>query len=248
MVRENEVALEITYYTDPLCCWSWGFEPQWRKLVYQLRGKLRYRYAMAGLLPDWKYFHDSLNSVSRPLQMGPVWMHAKELSRMPVNYKIWMTDPPSSSYPACVAVKCAELQSATAAEQYLRMLREAVMIHEQNISKKEVLLEIAQALAHRDDSFDWGKLKADIGKDECLEAFRADVQEVKLRNIRRFPALIMKNSQNQALYIDGYKPYDMVVKALESLGVAYDSHPIDEEEYKAYWGSLTDRELEEIRK
>ena len=23
----------VTYYTDPLCCWSWAFEPHWRKLT-----------------------------------------------------------------------------------------------------------------------------------------------------------------------------------------------------------------------
>ena len=28
----ESVSLSIEYYTDPLCCWSWAFEPQWRRL------------------------------------------------------------------------------------------------------------------------------------------------------------------------------------------------------------------------
>src|SRR4051794_14473222 len=102
--RESEMAglLDITYYTNPLCCWSWGFEPQWRKLLYTFKDVITYRYRMCGLLPGWKNYHDSVNAVSRPMQMGPVWMHAAQLSGMPVQPNIWITDPPSSSYPACL--------------------------------------------------------------------------------------------------------------------------------------------------
>lgn len=116
--KENSKAdlLEITYYTDPLCCWSWAFEPQWRRFLYEFRGKIRYRYCMGGLLPQWNNYNDAINSVTRPIQRGPVWMHAKQMSGMPIDQNIWMRDPPSSSYPACIAVKCAALQSPYAEE------------------------------------------------------------------------------------------------------------------------------------
>src|SRR4051794_21017197 len=110
--------LEITYYTDPLCCWSWGFEPQWRKLLAEFSGKLKTRYCMGGLLPGWKNFHDAVNAVTKPVQMGPVWMHAAQVSGMPIQHNLWVKDPPASSYPACMAVKCAGLQSAEAEDMY----------------------------------------------------------------------------------------------------------------------------------
>ena len=131
--------VEITYYTDPLCCWSWGFEPQWRRLQYEFTGKLTWHYCMGGLLPSWENYNDDMNSISRPIQMGPVWMHASQLSGMPMNTRIWMEDPPASSYPACIAVKCAEMQSSAAGERYLRLLREALMINGKNIAKQCVL-------------------------------------------------------------------------------------------------------------
>ena len=146
--------LEITYYTDPLCCWSWGFEPQWRRLLYELNDKIRYRYCMGGLLPKWKNYNDNLNSVTRPIQMGPVWMHAKEISGMPMDYNIWMRDPPSSSYPACLAVKCASIQSLRAEEKYLRMVREELMINGKNISNRAVLFEIAEKVEKEIPGFD----------------------------------------------------------------------------------------------
>src|SRR5689334_9454281 len=63
-------SLTITYYTDPLCCWSWGFEPQWRRLLFEYQGSINHRYCMGGLLPGWKNYHDPINNVSRPIQMG----------------------------------------------------------------------------------------------------------------------------------------------------------------------------------
>jgi protein-disulfide isomerase-like protein with CxxC motif len=107
--------LEIVYYTDPLCCWSWAFEPHWRRLRAEFGAALDCRYRMAGMIADWGSYSDPLNSVSRPLQMGPIWREAQHLAGVAVDDRIWALDPPASSYPACLAVKAAELQSADAA-------------------------------------------------------------------------------------------------------------------------------------
>jgi hypothetical protein len=70
------------------------------------------------MIADWESSSDPLNSVSRPLQMGPIWREARHLSGAPLDDRIWALDPPASSYPACLAVKAAELQSAAAADLY----------------------------------------------------------------------------------------------------------------------------------
>src|SRR5215217_1540336 len=61
--------ISITYYTDPLCCWSWVFEPVWQQLQTEFIKQFTWRYCMGGLLPGWKNYYDSVNSVSRPVQM-----------------------------------------------------------------------------------------------------------------------------------------------------------------------------------
>src|SRR5438309_9692359 len=90
--------VSITYYTDPLCCWSWALEPQWRKLRYLFQNAITWRYVTGGLLPGWNQFTDGLNSVSRPAQMGPIWMEAAHISGMPINNQVWIRNPPASSY------------------------------------------------------------------------------------------------------------------------------------------------------
>jgi putative protein-disulfide isomerase len=242
-------SIEITYYTDPLCCWSWGFEPQWRKLQYQLKGNITVRYVMSGLLPSWKNYNDPLFSVSRPLQMGPVWLEASRLSGMRIHDRLWVEDPPASSYPACIAVKCAELQSVEAGEKYLRLSREAVMLHGRNIAKQEVLVQLAIELEAKSPGLiDIGRFVQELTNNNGIEAFRKDWQDVQNRGINRFPTLIIKAEAKQPIMITGYRPYPVLLDGVKQMLTSKDSFKtIDSaEEYKQYWGSITLRELEEL--
>jgi len=238
--------LEITYYTDPLCCWSWGFEPQWRRLLYELKDQIRYRYCMGGLLPKWKNYNDNLNSVTRPIQMGPVWMHAKEISGMPMDYNIWMRDPPSSSYPACVAVKCASIQSFRAQERYLRMLREELMINGKNISNRTVLFEIAEKLEKEIPGFDAARFEEDFKNDAALDAFKKDLQEIQYHRINRFPTLVIRTADKKGVLISGYRPYSLLIESIRQFTDLNLPKKINAKAYTKYWGSLTERELREI--
>ena len=101
---------EIIYYTDPLCCWSWSMEPHWQRFKQGLTQEVTIRYKMGGLLPSWNLFHDANNSIRKPVQMGPEWLHAKHVSGAVIDDRLWIIDPPASSFPACIAVKAAELQ------------------------------------------------------------------------------------------------------------------------------------------
>jgi len=201
---------------------------------------------MASFLPSWDNYNDTLNSVCRPIQMGPVWMHAKQLSGMPFEQNIWMNNPPSSSYPACIAVKSAALQSSHFEDIYLRKLREAVMMRGENISKRDVLIELAERLAHEDKNFSIDKFENDLQNDELLEIFQKDLQEVKYHNINRFPSLVIRNVKNKAIIISGYRPYSILIDAIKQLINIEETQKINPADYKDYWQFLTDREIHEV--
>ncbi len=242
--------VEITFYTDPLCCWSWGFEPQWRRLQYEFYGTVICRYVMSGLLPAWQNFNDPLYSISRPMQMGPVWHEASLTSGMKIYDKIWVEDPPASSYPACIAVKCAELQSQTAGVQYLRMVREAVMLQGKNIARLDVLIAIAAEFAKTCPGLvDINKFTFDLtGSDNGIEAFRKDLNEVQSRNITRFPTLIMRPANKPSIMITGYRPYPVLLDAIKQVTSAtqHFQRIASKEAYAEFWGNITQREIEEI--
>jgi putative protein-disulfide isomerase len=211
----NTDRLIVHYYTDPLCCWSWAFEKQWSRFLEEYSSKIDVRYIMCGMLPDWKTYNDPINSVSRPLQMGPVWMHASQVSGTEMNYSIWHKDPPASSYPSCIAVKCAALQSAKAERLYLFKVREAVMVREMNIAKEEVLLTLARELATEEpDQFDAIQFELDLKAGKGKNAFREDLKQASFHKIGRYPTLTMADPQGKAIMMVGYRPYNVLMEAV----------------------------------
>jgi putative protein-disulfide isomerase len=58
--------VEVTFYTDPLCCWIWAMAPAWDRLTAELGQGMKVVYKMGGLLPSWKHFGDAAHSISRP--------------------------------------------------------------------------------------------------------------------------------------------------------------------------------------
>lgn len=255
LVPENSISqpgdrqqIEIVFYTDPLCCWSWAFEPQWRKLQYEFEGQLRIRNCMGGLLADWNSFHDTVNCVTRPVQMGPVWMQAAYISGMPIYNRVWIDDPPASSYLACIAVKAAGLQSDKAGAGYLRALREAIMLRGINIARQTALLTVAENLSDQQPGLlNIPQFKNDIVQQEAKNAFRWDLEEIRLKNITRLPALLFRCPGKQPLITVGCRTYAELLQILQQIspGIARSRQAHTPEMYSHYWKSITPRELEE---
>lgn len=210
----STVGIEVTFYTDPICCWSWAMQPHWQQLQQELQGSiLSVKYKMAGLLPSWQQFNDNVNSIRKPVQMGPEWMHAKAITGALINDRIWITDPPASSFPACIAVKCAELQSAALAERYLYLIQEAVMVKGLNIAKTPVLLEMAAVLSKSYPAFNLFNFRNDLLGESAREAFRKDLQECKYLNVSRLPAIRFKVPGAHSMLLSGYQSYESLKAA-----------------------------------
>jgi predicted DsbA family dithiol-disulfide isomerase len=208
----------VTYYTDPLCCWSWALQPHWKKLTEQYGHLIQWQYVMCGMIQDWNTYNDPMNSVNKPLQLGPVWMHASQISGVHMDYSIWHSDPPASSFPSCLAVKCAGLQSETAGELLLMRLREAVMTKRLNIAKSAVILSVAQEVSREYGSvFDFDLFEEHWKKDAGVEAFRADLQQARFLKIGRYPTLTFTKDKARGIMITGYRPYEILVDALRQI-------------------------------
>jgi putative protein-disulfide isomerase len=166
---------------------------------------------MCGMIPDWNSYNDAMNAVSRPLQMGPVWMHASQVTQVKMRYDIWHINPPASSYPACIAIKTAGLQSDDVAEKYLYALRLALMKEAADISRKDVLFSVAATIPTLDLKKFEHAWQHGLGK----QPFREDIQKAKFHNIGRYPTLTFTNEKQEGFMIVGYRPYDALKQAFE---------------------------------
>jgi putative protein-disulfide isomerase len=209
--------VKIVFYTDPLCCWSWALQPHWQRFIENYKQQIAYSYCMGGMIPDWKKFNDPFNSVSRPAQMGPIWMEAQHKTGAEINDLIWIKNPPASSYPACIAVKTASLQSCEASEKYLRAVWKAVMVDSMDISKKEILLEIARVLSASESiNFYFDRFANEYNNELSRDAFRNDLRQIGYNKIGRFPTMTFTKA-GKGLIMTGYRPYEALVEAFDQL-------------------------------
>ena len=239
------VDFRVEYYTDPLCCWSWGMEPQMRKLRYLLKDRLQIEYIMGGLIRDWDHFSDHMNDVNHPSQVGPLWMEARHTTGQPMDEFLWIKDPVDTTYPACMAVKAAQIQSGVAGEAMLRELREAVMLHQRNIANKEVILNVASRLGEK-NVLNFVAFKNSWMSEKAADLFRKDLEQIKIKGITRFPTLLISNNK-RTIQITGYRPFEVLVDAFRNLDPELNlDENIDREVYKKSWVNLTEREMKEI--
>lgn len=204
--------LSITMYTDPLCCWSWAMHKDWEAFLQQARPDI-VTYKMAGLIPSWKHFSDHRNAISKPIQMGPEWMHACNVSGIQIDDRLWVTDPPQSSYPACLAVKAAEFQGGSAARHYFHLIQQAAMQQRRNIARQAVLYQVAVELCNELAEFDPDRFAKDMKQTETREALRRDIADWKYLNVGRLPAMIFQAEAGKGTILIGYQTLDNLLKA-----------------------------------
>lgn len=205
---KEQTVVEIVIYTDPLCCWSFVMDEQIHEFRQRLGDNIPTRYCMGGLLPSWKQFHDPVQMVSKPIQMGPVWHEASIMSGVKLNDKIWFTDPPSSSYTACMAVKAAGFQSPEAETMMLKTLQKAVMTEGINISKLSTILKVAANLESDCNGFSLEVFEKDMHDEKTMHAFRKDLEEIAVKGISRFPTILLRFDNGRSSMISGYRKLD----------------------------------------
>lgn len=237
--------VRITFFTNPLCCWSWAFEPQWRRLRYEYGGQIAWRYRMTDLPPrqEATLIHGDADRVMRRL-----WSAMRQVSGMPINPELWFIDPPDSALPACLAFKAVEQQSPVAADQYLRLLRQAALLEFRNIARREVLIQLADELS-RDagDAFDTEHFRRDLDAPRVFSALQSDRREARSVGFGHSPGLFMQRADQRFNLMAAPCAYATLQEHLRLL--APDLRPLrqalDAEAYAAYWGRITGREIAE---
>lgn len=196
----------IIYYTDPICSSCWGIEPQLRKLKLEYGDYFEMDYRMGGLLPDWSY---NSGGISKPSDVAKHWDEASLHYQMPIDGDVWIEDPLDSSYPSCIAMKAAQIQSK--AVKFMRVLREKLYLEKKNIAKWDNIAEAAKIA-----NLDVEKLKTD-SEGDAKKLFQNDLDLAKKLGVRGFPTLFFTDESQNQLTVYGSKPYASYENALLAL-------------------------------
>ncbi|SHL97675.1 Predicted dithiol-disulfide isomerase, DsbA family [Flavobacterium chilense] len=208
VISTENKPVKIIYYTDPICSSCWGIEPQLRKLKLEYGDYFEIDYRMGGLLPDWSY---NSGGISKPSDVAHHWDEASLHYEMPIDGDVWLEDPLDSSYPSCIAMKAAQIQSKDKAVKFMRVLREKLYLEKRNIAKWQNITEAAKTA-----QLDFDKLKKDYDG-EAKKLFQDDLNLARTLGVRGFPTLFFADENQNKLTVYGSKPYSAYENALLAL-------------------------------
>lgn len=258
------MVVSVRYYTDPACPWSWAAEPFIRKLIVQLGDALEWKFVMGGLAKEW------VTASGTPVAKGSLegragllveWLRVASETRAPIDPLLWADGPPSSSYPACMAVKAAAEQGIQAQERYLRRLREGLMCERRKLDHAEALVEEA-----RGAGLDVERFRIGLRSHATTEAFAGDLEETErfgreLGDVQGLeagghgegaggaplPSLVFTGEDGVAHPVAGCSPYERYREAAAAAGAGPSTaEPPTVEELISRFGRVTTREVEVV--
>lgn len=159
----DPLGVHAVYFTDPFCPWCWAAEGSLRRL--QAEYEVDVGFVVAGLARDV----DS----NRARKLAVASLDAAAESGMPMDARVWLVDPPSSTYPAGIAFHAVAEQADPA--PFLRRVREAVMTEGRRMDRAEGLLDAAREAG----GLDLERLRIDLGSHAMVERFGEDLERAR---------------------------------------------------------------------
>jgi len=160
------MTVQVRFYTDPACPWSWAAEPALRRLMWEFEEELEFVWVMGGLARSYERAN-LLDVVSQ-------WLEDADAGGMPCDPRIWTKNPLDSTYPACKASKAAAEQGPEVAYRFLRTLREGIMFERRKLDDDGSLIDAAERAG-----IDSERFAAALHSPASEEAFDADLEEVR---------------------------------------------------------------------
>jgi predicted DsbA family dithiol-disulfide isomerase len=173
------VSVEVRYFSDPACTWSWAAEPALRRIIFEFDGELRFDWAMGGLA---RRFGAAYRDSEAAIGAGPDcfadlmshWLNVAGRTGMPCDPRLWTEAPLSGTFPACIAVEAAAEQGWEAAYRYLRRLREGILCGRRKLDQRAALVAEAGPAG-----LDPAAFEAAFNSEEAVEAFAAHREEAR---------------------------------------------------------------------
>ncbi len=198
----------LIYFGDPMCSWCYGFEPVLTALTDHFGERLPIGIVLGGLRAGTVR---ALTLMEKD-EIRNHWKHVHEASGQPFDHSFF--DRGRFVYdtePGCRAVVVVRRTSLDGGRGYFRDLQRAFYAKGQNITKTDVLAEIATHHGLTRDEFQLA-FEAPDAREETLRDFMM-AQE---NGIQGYPTLIAGTmTDGYQVICHGYRPIDGLIEGLE---------------------------------
>ena len=208
--------IRVVEYTDPYSIWCWGCEPAIRRFEVVYPDAVEIDVRMGGLFEDFAPMREWWARMSGGRWKDSVlaFMHAvADQHRMPMDPErmLGAMDDFRSTWPACVAVKAAELQGFPLGRRFLRRAREAALVDGRPVHRREVQIALASEVGLNGTRF-----ATALEDGSADRAFEDDLDLCRSRGVKGFPTFEVIRGL-VSLRIEGWQPWEVFDRALLDL-------------------------------
>jgi predicted DsbA family dithiol-disulfide isomerase len=203
--------ISVDYYTDPMCSWSWAFQPVLNRIRRDFRERVRIRYRMLPIYEDIGQHTDPrLGAWGSVKDLAAHWQEVAQQTGAWIDPGLW-EDPPSTCWTACRAFHAATRQGDALGEKFLQMLREAFLTRRMNVARADRLEELAREATGR-IGLDADRLLKDAEADWTREAVEEDRRTASQEGIHERPTLVFEGGHR--LVFGPYRLFAGVIDVL----------------------------------
>jgi predicted DsbA family dithiol-disulfide isomerase len=208
-------AVEVVEYTDLLCGWAWGAEPQLRALRWRYGDRLHWRRALACMIDmpplatpgDAAAFADSWATTAGETATvtGAPWPPR-------------ISPAPYTSVPGSLAVKAAQRQGDPIAERVARRVRERLYVFGKPTNDAADVAEAVDGVP----TLDRDRLLRELDASDVRAEYDADVEEAR-NGANGFPTLVFRGPAGERT-VSGWQPFEEYEAVLASVAPGAVAH------------------------
>ncbi len=202
----------IRFFVDPMCAWCWAMKPTMQKMMQQIGTKAKIELFMGGMRVrgNTKKIEGDYKDY-----LKQVFIRVNSLSGQTMNSSVLETQGLHfDSENSCRAVFEINKQlGADAAFQYLHKIQAAYFIDGKNITKSDVLAELAgDGFTNNVEEF----LTAITSEDNEKQAFQ-EFKFVQQQNVRGFPDVHILEGERLVQNVSGFVSFQQAKQAIDSV-------------------------------
>ncbi len=210
--------IQVFEFTDSICTWCWGSEPQLRALEFLYPDTLNVDFITGRLVKDIRDFFAPTSGIKENPKLANEaiashWQEASERHQMPilVDTMDYFDEQRLSSYPNNIAYKAAQFQSRIKAKRFLRLMREAIYMEGKATNTTAVLAKLAE-----EAGLDLGMFIEDFKDKDAYRAFLDDKDACAYYQVNGFPAFLIRIGNKETI-LRGYQGLENFLGAIDKL-------------------------------
>jgi predicted DsbA family dithiol-disulfide isomerase len=206
--------VEVVEYTDLLCGWAWGAEPQVRALRWRYGDRLRWRRALACMI-DMPPLATPDDEAAFAASWAKTAGETATVTGAPWPPRI--SPAPHTSVPASLAVKAAQRQGDLVAERVARRVRERLYVFGKPTNDADDVNEAVAGVP----ALDPDRLLSELDAPDVRVEYDADVEEA--RGANGFPTLVFRGPAGERTTYS-WQRYEEYEAVLESVAPGIGTH------------------------